>query len=149
LLIAIQFVLAVLVERTYTTYIYNKRNDELTRRENAMTDRIENDHVENDGRPPEPEPIFMGRLSADDFIQKMRDAKSWSIRTGYSMATMCREIEVVIPNEDGVKEHFLGPDPIETVDWTYRYFIEALTEITGVSSSVIKFTVNRNERSDD
>lgn len=148
--LAIGFVISIIINFAFDKFAWKKRNEKLKMREDALTDlesqyknRVaESAHVV----PIEPIEIKpIERLSAQEFIQKMRDAESWCIKTGYIFNSMYREVELTVYVKNGPAECFLGPDPLETHDWVYKDFIDALTEITGVSKSVINFTVNRIE----
>lgn len=150
----IQLVLAIVIDTIFSQWKWAKRNRQLDKRA-ALLDEREKTVKVGEKRSKiinekEADPVYKGRLSANDFIEKMRNAEKWSIRTGFSTATMCREVELVVPVQGGKsdeREHYLGPDPFETDDWIYRDFIDAITEITGVSSSTLKFTANRIEKS--
>lgn len=70
------------------------------------------------------------RLSAQEFIQKMRDAETWSLR--YDTGGHEYETMLVLPVKGGTyedRECFLGPDPIETDITAYREFADAVMEI--------------------
>lgn len=74
------------------------------------------------------------RLSAQEFIEKMRDAETWSLKQELpSYETM-----LVLPVKDGTfedREYFLGPDPAETDITAYRNFTDEVLKIVELRRS--------------
>jgi hypothetical protein len=120
LVFAVQVVLAVIINLAFSLWFRKDRKAEKVLDPSETT-------------PAKSETLITGRLSAQQFIQKLRDAELWSIRAGFN------EIELIVWSKDGLagkREWILGPDPVKTEIGEYQDFVKSVNEITGAKYKI-------------
>jgi hypothetical protein len=63
--------------------------------------------------------VKIERLSAEQFLIKIWEAHSWSVKFNYKI----RERVLTVTDEDGMDWRYLGPDPRTTPEDAYTAFL--------------------------